>query len=164
MGRSEVPSDANRVVSRLLLRLLFPSRKTRTTHLGQIKGSFLQLDPDSFDPSEACNVNELLPQFLKYFRPFRMHMHGGLAYPIFEGIAQNIDQSNKLNQWKISMVDRVEQSLTRKGLIQPLFMTVVAEKRKLQFNEPPPAEDEVHGLRRRLARRAERFFNGLAKP
>jgi hypothetical protein len=122
----------NYFLSMALLWLLFPSRKVRTTHMGVQKGLWLQSKPDEFEPSEACNSSELMPQFKKYFKPIKMVLHGGLTYPIFEGIAQNIDQSKPLNRFKIQFVYHLEVVLTRMRIIKPLFVIVVAEKRDLE--------------------------------
>jgi SAM-dependent methyltransferase len=121
----------NHLLASLLLWTLFPSRRTRTNHLGQVKGSWLQPGPEVFDPSEACNATELLPQMLKYFQPLRLVAHAGLTYPIFEGLAQNLDPDGWLNRVKFALVDRLETALTRVGLVKPLFLVAVAEKRAL---------------------------------
>jgi SAM-dependent methyltransferase len=123
----------NHIISVILLYLLFPSRRARTTHMGLTKGfRWIQSRPDQFDPSEACNTGELLPQFLKYFKPVKMSLHGGLMYPIFEGTAQNIDETKLLNKLKIRFVYYLETLLTKLRLVKPLFMMVVAEKRDLR--------------------------------
>jgi SAM-dependent methyltransferase len=120
---------ANRIIAKLLLLLLF-SRKTRTTHMGQVKGlRWIQPLPEAFDPSEACNSTELMPQFLKYFNPIRKVYFAGLSYPIFEGIAQNIDQAKRINRAKIKLVYCLERWLTRLGIVKPLFVMAVGEKR-----------------------------------
>ncbi len=124
----------NHLVSSLLLLLLFPSRKVRTSHAGHVKGLWIQYPPKAFDASEACNSDELYLNFKKYFKPIRIVMHGGLSYPIFEGIAQNIDQDKWLNKIRIRIVYHLETILTGLGLIRPLFMMVIAETRGLGLN------------------------------
>jgi carbon monoxide dehydrogenase subunit G/SAM-dependent methyltransferase len=122
----------NHLFATLLLLGLF-DRKTRTTHMGQVKGLRVQDPPEAFDPSEACNSTELVPQFLKYFRPIRTVRYAGLAYPIFEGIAQNIDQATRMNQIKIRIVHRLERMLTRLGIVKPLFVMALGEKKEHDF-------------------------------
>jgi uncharacterized protein len=123
---------ANHLVATVLLLALF-NRKTRTTHMGQIKGLRIQEPAESFEPSEACNSTELMPQFRKYFRPLSATYYAGLSYPIFEGIAQNIDQSRPLNRAKIRFIHAIEQLGTRLGVIKPVFVVAVAEKRPIAF-------------------------------
>ncbi|MBD2774699.1 class I SAM-dependent methyltransferase [Iningainema tapete] len=122
----------NHIFAAILLFLLFPSHKTRTTHMGKTKGWWIQYTAKEFDPSEACNSQELLTQFLKYFKPIRIVMYGGLSYPVFEGIAQNIDQTKLLNKIKIRIVYFSERILTKLGIIKPCFMLVLAEKRQIE--------------------------------
>ncbi len=119
---------ANHAIATLLLLTLF-HRKARTTHMGLRKGLWIQPAPNSFEPSEACNSTELMPQFLKYFKPINLVYYGGLAYPVFEGIAQNIDQAKFINQAKVKLVSRLENLLTRLKIVKPLFVTALAEKR-----------------------------------
>lgn len=121
----------NHIVASILLVILFPSRSMRRTHMGKVKGRWVQYRQESFDPSEACNSQELQTQFLKYFRPLRVDLHGGLAYPIFEGIAQNIDQSELSNKIKIRLVYYIERILTKMKIVKPCFMVVLAEKRAI---------------------------------
>lgn len=115
--------------ARVLLFLLHPSRKTRTTHMGVVKGRWLQYDPQQFDPSEACNSVELYPEYLEHFKPIKSFFIGGLLYPVYEGIAQNIDERRPLNRFKIRLVYWVDRLLTRLGLIHPLFVLSIGEKR-----------------------------------
>lgn len=143
----------NYFLSSALLWLLFPSRKTRTTHMGVRKGLWLQSKPDEFEPSEACNSSELMPQFKKYFKPIKMVLHGGLTYPIFEGIAQNIDQTQPFNSFKIRLVYHLETVLTKLRIIRPLFVIVVAEKREL---ERPFPMKRLFGLYERMRARFRR--------
>ena len=93
--------------------LLFPVCATRTTHEGRVKGIWQQCRPEEFEPSEACNSRELLPQFLKYFKPIKMYLHGGLMYPIFEGTAPNIDETKLINKLRIRIVYHAETLLTK---------------------------------------------------
>lgn len=118
----------NHVISTVLLWAFF-SKRERTTHMGHIKGRWVQYEPDTWEPSEACNSVELMPQFLKYFEPISEVGHGGLCYPIFEGIAQNLDQTNPLTALKIKTVYWLETVLTKVGIVQPLFVMVVGRKR-----------------------------------
>lgn len=112
----------NASIARLLLLSMF-SRVERTTHLGRVKGVMhLQYPPSQFDPSEACNSTDLLRQYLRYFSPVAHYLHGGLCYPIFEGIAQNLDEADKRTASRIARIIRLERLLTRLGAIRPLFV------------------------------------------
>ncbi|PAX54330.1 class I SAM-dependent methyltransferase [Brunnivagina elsteri] len=119
----------NHIFAAILLFLLFPSKSIRTTHMGKVKGFWIQHSPNEFDPSEACNSQELLKQFEKYFQPIKIVFHGGLTYPIFEGIAQNIDQTKLINKLRIQIVYYLEVILTKLKIIKPCFMAVIAEKK-----------------------------------
>jgi SAM-dependent methyltransferase len=118
----------NHAIASLLLYLLFP-REQRVTHMGQQKGRWVQPGPDTFDPSEACNSTDLYPQFLRYFEPLTAVAHAGLTYPIFEGIAQNLDQSDPRTRKRIRLVLRLERLLTRARVIKPLFVVALGRKR-----------------------------------
>ncbi|MEX2255314.1 MAG: class I SAM-dependent methyltransferase [Acidimicrobiia bacterium] len=123
----QIPRTNHAVASALVLSLF--RRSERTTHMGEVKGRWLQSDPSSFDPSEACNSRELYPQFQKYFRTIRAHEHGALMYPIFEGIAQNLDQGDPWTRARIERILRIERRLTRLKVIDPLFVSAVGERR-----------------------------------
>jgi len=123
----QVPRTNHWLASALLWTLF--DRKTRTNHMGQVKGRWVNPPPEAYEPSESCNSPELVPQFLKYFQPIRMVYFGGLSYPIFEGIAQNIDQTNWRNLLKIKILARLEKILMWLGVIKPLFAMAVGEKR-----------------------------------
>ncbi len=121
----------NKILSSLILILSF-NRKTRTTHMNRVKGIwYIQDSSGCFDPSEACNSKNLYSNFRKYFTPIKELKFGGLSYPIFEGISQNIDQSRGLNIFKIKVIYKIERILTKFGIIKPLFILVVAKKYKL---------------------------------
>lgn len=112
----------NAVVAHALLLTMF-SKQERTTHMGLNKGvRRLQPVPSQFDPSEACNSTDLLPQYLRYFTPVAQVLHGGLLYPVFEGIAQNLDETDNRTVNRISRVIAIEKSMSRLGLIEPLFV------------------------------------------
>jgi SAM-dependent methyltransferase len=119
----------NKVVSTALLLLLFPSRAERTTHDGRVKGVWLQYGREAFDPSEACNSSEILPQLEKYFVPLRMVKYGGLCYPMFEGLGHKFDQTSFLNRFRFGLVCLIERLLTKARIIRPLFITALVEKR-----------------------------------
>lgn len=125
----------NHIVSTLLLLLLFPRPQRRRNHEGRIKGLWLQYSPKAFDPSEACNSNELLPQLLKYFDAVRMVKYGGLCYPMFEGLGHKIDEKNWLDNVRIRFVYHLEQLLTKLHVIKPLFITAVMEKRQQIYQQ-----------------------------
>ncbi|MDA8908821.1 class I SAM-dependent methyltransferase [bacterium] len=125
----------NHIIASFLLFVLFPSRRVRTTHMNRVKGVWLQSRPQAFDPSEACNANELMPQLLKYFKPIRIVKYGALAYPMFEGIGHNIDEERPLNKLRIRIVFYIEQILIRLRIIRPLFVSAVVEKRADIFRQ-----------------------------
>ncbi len=118
----------NHAVASLLLYLLF-SRAQRVTHMGVQKGRWVQSGPETFDPSEACNATDLYPQFLRYFEPVIANLHGGLTYPVFEGIAQNLDTADPGIRRRVRFVVRLERLLTRAKIIKPLFVAALGRKR-----------------------------------
>jgi SAM-dependent methyltransferase len=118
----------NRFWATALLLLLFPKAATRTTHMGRTKGlKYLQDSPDAFDPSEACNSLSLHPEYQRNFRSIKEYAHGGITYPMFEGLAQNLNQSLRTTQLRISFAVKAERLLTRLRMIKPLFMVAVGE-------------------------------------
>lgn len=117
----------NAAWTRLLLWLLF-RRRERTTHEGRVKGLWLQHGPESFDPSEACNSTEILPQLKKYFRVSFFFPYGTLAYPAFEGTAANLSDERRFDRLRTEFVIRLESILTSAGLAGPLFAMAVAVK------------------------------------
>ncbi|MEY4340023.1 MAG: hypothetical protein RLZ14_1873 [Actinomycetota bacterium] len=120
----------NRLFATLLLLALFPSRRLRTTHTGRRKGlRYIQDPPSAFDPSEACNSLQLHPQFVANFTTIVEYRHGGLTYPMFEGIAQNLPR-NERTERRTRFVVRAEKWLTRKRLVHPLFVVAVGERRE----------------------------------
>jgi SAM-dependent methyltransferase len=118
----------NRFWATALLLLLFPKAATRTTHMGRTKGlKYLQDSADSFDPSEACNSLSLHPEYQRNFTSIKEYAHGGITYPMFEGLAQNLNQSLRTTQLRISFAVKAERFLTRFRMIRPLFMVAVGE-------------------------------------
>jgi hypothetical protein len=121
---------ANSFVARLLLVLFFPLKRTRTTHMGKVRGfRYLQDTPESFDPSEACNSDELYGIYRKHLNLVHEYKHGGLCYPMFEGLAQNMDLSRNTTLIRIRFVIKIESILTKLRLIKPLFTCSIAQKR-----------------------------------
>ncbi|MFM7685858.1 MAG: class I SAM-dependent methyltransferase [Actinomycetota bacterium] len=119
----------NRFFARVLLYTLFPGRRTRTTHMGRRKGwRYLQDAPHEFDPSEACNSLQLYPAYEANFLPLAEYRHGGLTYPMFEGISQNLPDTERIRR-RTAFVVRVEKWLTRRRLVHPLFVVTVGERR-----------------------------------
>jgi SAM-dependent methyltransferase len=119
----------NRFFARVLLYALFPGRRLRTTHMGRRKGvRYLQDPPSEFDPSEACNSLQLYPNYEANFVPLVEYRHGGLTYPMFEGIAQNLPDDERTRR-RTRLVVRVEKWLTRRRLVHPLFVVTVGERR-----------------------------------
>jgi SAM-dependent methyltransferase len=120
----------NNLIARLLLLALFPLKRTRTTHMGKVKGSsYLQDPPESFDPSEACNSESLYKSYFKNLLPIEEYKHGGLCYPMFEGIAQNLNFSLKTTRARVKLVLVIESFLTHIHVVKPLFVCSIAEKR-----------------------------------
>ncbi len=125
-NRLQIPM-LNRVFSTLLL-LMFFTRSERTTHMGNVKGRWLQYDPKFWEPTEACNSIELFDQYKKYFSLISSYSHGGLTYPIFEGIAQNLNQKSAIVRIKINFILVLEKVLTKLKVIKPLFNVSVGRK------------------------------------
>ena len=121
---------SNRVVATALLYVLFPRKAQRTTHEGYVKGlGWMGHSKEQLDPSEACNATVLMSECLQRFRPLHRFDHGGLSYPILEGLGHKIDQSNPSTLRKLRVMLRLEKLLTRFNIIKPLFSIVIAEKR-----------------------------------
>jgi SAM-dependent methyltransferase len=120
----------NKIVSIFLLYLLFPTKKIRTTHMGLVKGfGYLTQPKESYDPSEACNSEVLESSLLRYFSYTNYKRSGGLCYPIFEGISQNINQNYYSNKIKLQIILKIELILTRLGVIRPLFLNAICAPR-----------------------------------
>lgn len=120
----------NRLVATVLLYVLFPRPRARTTHMGKVKGiRYIQDPPHEFDPSEACNSLALYPEYVRNFVPLDEYRHGGLTYPMFEGLAQNMAQSQPRTRKRLEFVVKAEKWLTRKKIIHPLFVVAVGERR-----------------------------------
>jgi len=121
----------NRAIAALLLLALFPRRRTRRTHMNRVKGLRWVLDgaDPAIDPSEACNSLELYPAYRRHFEPVVEYFHGGLSYPMFEGIAQNFDQSRPGVRRRLAWAVRIERRLTAWGLVHPLFVVAVGERK-----------------------------------
>ncbi|MGB8861572.1 MAG: class I SAM-dependent methyltransferase [Ilumatobacteraceae bacterium] len=121
----------NRVFATLLLYTLFPRPSTRTTHMGRRKGLRYIQDPvDSFDPSEACNSLRLHPEYRRNFDSIAEYRHAGLSYPMFEGLAQNMDVSRRSVRMRLALTIKIERLLTRMKLVHPLFVVALGEPSK----------------------------------
>jgi SAM-dependent methyltransferase len=119
----------NRLLAILLLTVLF-SRRERTTHEGHRKGrSWMAHRPDELDPTEACNSTRLLPELLARFRPLRRHDHGGVLYPVLEGIGQNLDLFRRRDRARVRLLLVLDDLASRSRLVPPLFTILVAEPR-----------------------------------
>jgi SAM-dependent methyltransferase len=120
----------NAAVAHAMLFSMF-SRRERTSHMGLDKGvRRLQPSPSQFDPSEACNSTDLMRQYLRYFTPAAQVLHAGLLYPVFEGIAQNLDETDIRTLNRICRVISTEKWLARLGLIEPLFVVSLGQRRE----------------------------------
>ena len=124
----------NHIIASFLLLLLFPSRKLRTNHDGWIKGVWLQYRPAAFDPSEACNSDEIVPQLKRYFKPLSWSAYGGLCYPMFEGLGHQLED-DRWTRWRLKFICLLEYGLTQLRIIRPLFLSAVLEKRPLNSNQ-----------------------------
>ena len=121
----------NSFFAKLFLITLF-RRQVRTTHMGKLKGlAYLQDPPESFDPSEACNSMEILPTVRHVLNLETIYLHGGLTYPIFEGIAQNFSDVTKRYKKRIIFIIRVERLLTAMKLVHPLFAVGIATRKDI---------------------------------
>lgn len=124
----------NRIVATSLLFLLFPKR-SRTMHDGTVRGRWIQFPPEFFDPSEACNSTAILGAYTSFFRPIRSVFFGGLAYPIYEGCGYLYDEGSWSRSWRHRMRVRIvyflEKWLTAIGIVKPLFVFTVGEKKPL---------------------------------
>ena len=119
----------NRCVTTALLLALLPVKK-RTTHMGQVKGFWLQYPPSEFDPSEACNSTQIMPEYEKYFHPLLKVVYGGILYPALEGLGGNFPEPlTSIEKKKINLLTYLDKTLTELGVIQPLFCTTIGEKR-----------------------------------
>jgi SAM-dependent methyltransferase len=119
----------NRLVGVALLTLLF-SKKRRTTHEGYVKGkSWMAHRPDQLDPTEACNSTVLLPELLKRFRPLHRVDHGGVLYPVLEGIGQHLDLTQRGDRMRLRLLLRLDDLFCRWKIVFPLFTVLIAEKR-----------------------------------
>jgi SAM-dependent methyltransferase len=120
----------NRFFATLFLYALFPKRRTRTTHMGKVKGlRYIQDKPHEFDPSEACNSLALYPSYTQNFTPLAEYRHGGITYPMFEGLAQNMAQDQPRTRKRLEFVVKAEKWLTDHKWIHPLFVVAVGERR-----------------------------------
>ncbi len=119
----------NRLVGIVLLTLLF-SKRRRTTHEGHVKGrQWMAHRPNELDPTEACNSTVLMPELLKHFKPLKQVDHGGVLYPVLEGIGQNLDLRKRADQWRLRLLLRLDDLFGRVGIVRPLFTILIAEKR-----------------------------------
>lgn len=121
----------NRLAAKLLLLALFPRRSTRRTHMNRVKGIRWVLDPadPAIDPSEACNSLQLYPAFRRHFEPVSQYFHGGLSYPMFEGISQNLDQTSPNVRRRLELAVKFDRLLTRWKIVHPLFVVAVGERK-----------------------------------
>jgi len=121
----------NKIISVFLLYALFPSKKMRTNHMGDTKGlKFLQYPQESFDPSEACNSVNLERSLLKRFTYLKSVRFGALCYPMFEGTAIHLSENNGWMTLRVRSVIWIERWLTKLGLIEPLFLMAICERKR----------------------------------
>ncbi len=119
----------NRWVARFLLYLLFPSRASRTPLQGPRKGRWIMPRKEELEPSEACNSEDLWPQYVRFFRPLRSVFYGGLVYPMFEGLGHHYEAMKWTHRLRVRVVYALEGWLTKCRLIAPLFVATIGEPR-----------------------------------
>lgn len=119
----------NRWVARFLLYLLFPARASRTLLQGPRKGRWLMPRPEDVEPSEACNSQDLWPQYVRFFRPLRSVFYGGLVYPMFEGLGHHYAATKWTHRLRVRVVYALDRWLTKCRLIAPLFVATIGEPR-----------------------------------
>ncbi len=136
----------NHIIASVLLLILFPHPKSRTTAADRVKGLWIQMRPTAFDPSEACNSSELWPQYVKYFQPIRTTFYGGLCYPVFEGLGTNIDESLLINKIRIRIVYFVEIVLTYLNIVRPLFVLTIGTKKITDTRDQPTLQNKLYLL------------------
>lgn len=118
----------NRFLPILLLYVLFPSKKLRTTHVNKTKGfSWIQYEPSFFDPSEAVNSTEIMPIADELFEVDTKILFGGLLYPMFDGLGTSIPTGKN---WRIQFVAFLEKMLIRFHIIKPLFAICLYRKKR----------------------------------
>ena len=122
----------NRWVARFLLYTLFPMRASRTMQDGTRKGRWIGSSAEAckaLDPSEACNAEDLWPQYVRFFRPLHTVFYGGLVFPVFDRLGHHFHPERWTHQVRIRLVYALERVLTTLRVIQPLFVTTIGEKR-----------------------------------
>ena len=120
----------NRIVAVVLLSLLFPRRASRTTHEGHVKGRrWLGHRPDELDPSEACNSTRLMPELLARFDPIRRYDHGGVLYPVLEGLAHRVDPQRRADRWRVRVLCVLDGLLCRSRIVKPLFTVAISARK-----------------------------------
>lgn len=130
----------NRVVAACLLYLLFRPR-SRTNHEGKRRGWWVQYPAEFFDPSEACNSTAIWEAYTSHFHPIRSIFFGGLTYPIYEGCGYLYDEGSWDRSWRhrtrVRIVYYLEKWLTAIGLVKPLFVITVGQKKPLWDQTKP---------------------------
>jgi SAM-dependent methyltransferase len=125
----QIPT-ANKIWSLALLYIFFPSKKMRTNHMGDTKGiGFLQYGKETFDPSEACNSENLESGLLDLFTYHKCVRFGGLSYPMFEGTAMHLSENDPWTLRRVRWIVAIEKVLTKLRLIKPLFLVAICEKK-----------------------------------
>lgn len=122
--RLQIPA-ANARIARWLLSLFF-RKSERVNHEGRLKGPWLQYPPEAFDPSEAVNAAAIPGEFECFFEPVYRLEYGGLCYPMFEGLAGHFRKASR----RIQFIIWLERFLQRLGVVRPLFLFAIAEKRR----------------------------------
>lgn len=120
----------NRLFAKVLLISMFPRRRSRRTHMGLVKGlRYIHDIASPADPSEACNSLALYPEFERNFNVLAEYHHGAIAYPMFEGLAQNMKQDQPRTRRRLELAVKIERWLTKFKLVHPLFVVAVGERK-----------------------------------
>jgi SAM-dependent methyltransferase len=118
----------NSLIASLFFNLCIWPIPKRRTHFGKYRIFCKPLAPGQFDPSEACNSDNMMPAIQKYFNFIRRHDFGGINYLIFEGIAQNYsDKNHPLLMFAVRFTTYIEKMLISLKIISPLFSVFIIE-------------------------------------
>jgi SAM-dependent methyltransferase len=113
---------SNKIISTILLNACIWPLSRRRDHQGVFRIICRQLPPEAFDPSEACNSENLIIELENQFDVIKRHDYGSLNYPIFEGLGQNFTSYPTFYTSILTgLTLYLEQKIQKLGLIRPLF-------------------------------------------
>jgi len=117
---------SNKIIATILLNSCVWPVGRRRDHQGIFRLICRQLPPEAFDPSEACNSNNLISELEQNFQILRRHDYGSLNYPIFEGLGHNFPSQPTLYTSIVTgLTLHSEQFLQKIGIVRPLFTFVL---------------------------------------